>query len=195
MFALLASVATYTVLFTLLVASAEHLSRPAALAEALAAHRVFPAPVTVAALVIAGEGLLAGTGILTLYYVSGKGLLIAVLIGSVALFGLYVGYGLHLMSTGRTGPCGCSRVEIPMTGWVVARALILAGLALVGLFLSGSILPSERVDASLAVVLLASAAFTALLWHLPAAMYDPAGAAERAPVGRPIGVTEGGLPG
>ena len=178
---LLASVAAYTVLFTLLIAGAEHLSRPAALAEALAAHRVLPAPVTVAALAIGSEGLLAGTGIVALLYDSGEGLLIAVLVGSVALLGLYAGYGLYLRSTGRTGSCGCSRVELPMTGWVVARASSLAGLALVALFLSGSIIPANRLDASLAVVLLASATFTALLWHLPAAMYEPA----PAPANRP----------
>ncbi|MER7415938.1 MauE/DoxX family redox-associated membrane protein [Micromonospora peucetia] len=170
---LLAGVATYTVLFTLLVSTAEHLSRPAALAGALAAHRVLPAPAVLAALAIASEGLLAGAGIVALLHPSGEGLLVAVLVGSAALFGLYAGYGLYLRSTGRTGPCGCSRVELPMTGWVVARASILAGLALVALFLSGSIIPASRTDASLAVVLLAAATFTALLWHLPAAMYEP----------------------
>ncbi|WP_433349813.1 MauE/DoxX family redox-associated membrane protein [Micromonospora sp. CA-111912] len=193
---LLSSVAAYTVLFTLLVSTAEHLSRPAALAEALAAHRVLPAPVAVAALTIASEGLLAGAGIVALLLDSGAGLLIAVLVGGAALLGLYAGYGLYLMSTGRTGSCGCSRVELPMTGWVVARASILAGLALVALFLSGSIVPANRIDASLAVVLLASATFTALLWHLPAAMYEPATApAERPTYARSIGMTKGGLPG
>ncbi|SCL73385.1 MauE/DoxX family redox-associated membrane protein [Micromonospora peucetia] len=196
MSALLAGVATYTVLLTLLVSTAEHLSRPAALAEALAAHRVLPAPAAVAALAIASEGLLAGAGIVALLQGSGEGLLIAVMAGGAALFGLYAGYGLHLRSTGRTGPCGCSRVELPMTGWVVARASILAGLALVALFLSGSIIPASRIDASLAVVLLAAATFTALLWHLPAAMYEPATApAERSAKGRSIGITERGLPG
>ncbi|MCX4472948.1 hypothetical protein C5N14_10220 [Micromonospora sp. MW-13] len=193
---LLSSVATYTVLFTLLVSTAEHLSRPAALAEALAAHRVLPAPVTVAVLAIASEGLLAGAGLAALLYDGGEGLLIAVLVGSGALLGLYAGYGRHLMSTGRTGSCGCSRVELPMTGWVVARASILAGLALVALALSGSIIPLNRADAALAVVLLASATFTALLWHLPAAMYEPATATAARPTnGRSVGMTEGGIPG
>ncbi|MEH1016403.1 MauE/DoxX family redox-associated membrane protein [Micromonospora sp. CPCC 206060] len=193
---LLGGVATCTVLFTLLVASAEHLSRPAALAGALAAHRVLPAPVTVAALVIASESVLAGTGIVALLHDNGKGLLSAVLVGSFALLGLYAGYGLYLISTGRTGSCGCSRMELPMTGWVVARASVLAGLALIGLFLSGSTIPPERTDAPLAVVLLASATFTALLWHLPAAMNDPGTATTgRSPTGRSIGTAEGGLPG
>ncbi|MGK5518203.1 MauE/DoxX family redox-associated membrane protein [Micromonospora sp. URMC 107] len=193
---LLASVATCTVLFTLLVSTAEHLSRPAALAEALAAHRVLPAPGAVAAVAIAGEGLLAGAGVVALFHPGGGGPLVAVLVGSVALLALYAGYGLHVRSTGRAGSCGCSRVELPMTGWVVARAAVLAGLALVALLLSDSIIPADRADASLAVVLLASATFTALLWHLPAAMYEPATATARRPTtGRSIGTTEGGLPG
>ncbi|MEU6078469.1 MauE/DoxX family redox-associated membrane protein [Micromonospora sp. NPDC047074] len=192
---LLGSVAAYTVLLTLLVATAEHLSRPATLTEALAAHRVLPAPGAVAALVIASEGLLAGTGVVALFRDNGA-LLVAVLVGGAVLLGLYAGYGLHLMSTGRTGSCGCSRIELPMTGWVVARAAILAGLALVALVLSGSVIPPDRADSSLTVVLLAAVTFTALLWHLPAAMYDPtATTATRPPNHRIIRITQRGLPG
>ncbi|KAB1162289.1 MauE/DoxX family redox-associated membrane protein [Micromonospora sp. DT46] len=193
---LLAGVATYTVLFTLLVSTAEHLSRPAALARALAAHRVLPAPVAVAVVAIAGEGLLAGAGIVALLHPAGERLLVAVLVGSGALLALYAGYGLYVRSTGRAGSCGCSRVELPMTGWVVARAAILAGLALLALSLSGSIVAPDRADAALAVVLLAAATFTTLLWHLPAAMYEPATAtAGRRTTRRSIGTTEGGLAG
>lgn len=193
---LLAGVATYTVLFTLLVSTAEHLSRPAALARALAAHRVLPAPVVVAVVAIAGEGLLAGAGIVALLHPAGGRLLVAVLVGSGALLALYAGYGLYVRSTGRAGSCGCSRVELPMTGWVVARAAILAGLALLALSLSGAIVAPDRADAALAVVLLASATFTTLLWHLPAAMYEPATAtAGRPTTRRSIGTTEGGIAG
>ncbi|MGN9766422.1 MauE/DoxX family redox-associated membrane protein [Micromonospora sp. SD12] len=193
---LLAGVAAYTVLFTLLVSTAEHLSRPAALAGALAAHRILPAPAALAAVAIVGEAVLAGAGIVALLRPGGEGLLVGVLAGSAALLALYAGYGLLVRSTGRAGPCGCSRVELPMTGWVVARAAVLAGLALVALSLSDSIVAPHRADAALAVVLLASATFTALLWHLPAAMNDPATTpAGRPATGRSIGTTEKGLPG
>ncbi|WP_416906102.1 MauE/DoxX family redox-associated membrane protein [Micromonospora echinospora] len=194
MSALLASVATYTVVFTLLAATAEHLSQPGALARALAAHRVVAAPGPVAVLVIAAEGVLAGTGVVALRAEGDRGLRTAVLLGSAMLLGLYAAYGLHLRSTGRGGPCGCSRLELPMTGWVVARAAVLAGLALVGLSLSGSVVGWERADASLAVVLLASATFATLLWHVPSAMYYPAGAADQT-VGRSAPGAEGGRPG
>ncbi|BCL12302.1 MauE/DoxX family redox-associated membrane protein [Micromonospora sagamiensis] len=191
---LLASVSTYTVVFTLLAATAEHLSRPGALARAVAAHRVLPAPAAVAGLVVAAEGILAGTGIVALHGDDHRALRVTFLLGGAALLGLYAGYGHHLLSTGRTGPCGCSRLELPMTGWVVARAAVLAGLALTGLAGSGSVVGWDRTDASLAVVLLASATFATLLWHLPSAMHHPAGAVDQT-VGRSTGVTEGGLPG
>ncbi|MBO4207681.1 MauE/DoxX family redox-associated membrane protein [Micromonospora echinofusca] len=194
MSALLGSVATYTVLATLLVASVAHLSRPAVLAGALATHRVLPAPATVAALVVGTEGLLAGTGIVALWQ-GDRSLLGVSLAGSGVLFGLYAGYGRYLLVTGRTGPCGCSRRELPMTGWVVTRALALAGLALTGLTLAGSVLPPQRTGTPLAVALLAAATFTTLLWHLPAAMHQPTVAAVRTRTGRPTGVTaEEGLP-
>ncbi|MEH1099528.1 MauE/DoxX family redox-associated membrane protein [Micromonospora sp. CPCC 205561] len=186
--------ATYTVLFTLLVAAAEHLSRPAALVGALAAHRMLPAPAAVAALVIAVEALLAVGGIVALLQDGGARLLTAVLLGSAALLGLYAGYGLRLISAGRPGSCGCSRMELPMTGWVVGRAAVLAGLALAALVLPDPAGTPGRAE--LAVVLLAAATFTALLWHLPAAMYQPVPAtAGPPPHHRTVGSTEGGMSG
>ncbi|WBB80525.1 hypothetical protein O7606_03820 [Micromonospora sp. WMMD882] len=183
--ALLASVAAYTVTLTLLVATAEHLSRPAALPRALAAHRVLPAPTLTAAVVVTAEALLAGAGVVALATDDPRPR-VAVGLAGAALFGLYAGYGRHLVRTGRAGPCGCSRLELPTSGWVVARAGILAGLALVGAVRPGSIVGWPTPDADLAVVLLAAATFTALLWHLPAAMRQPAG---------PARLTEGELPG
>ncbi|MBQ0895767.1 hypothetical protein KBX37_22160 [Micromonospora sp. U56] len=189
MSALVASVATYTVLLTLLLACGEHLSKPAALSTALAAHRVVPAPSTVAAVVIAAEGLLGVAGVVALLRDDGGRLLGVVLAGSVALLATYAGYGRYVRSTGRAVPCGCSRVEVPMTGWVVARASTLAGLALLGSLLSGAVVPVGRAGTSLTIVLLAAATFTALLAHLPAAMHDPT------PDRPAAGVTRGGVPG
>jgi hypothetical protein len=187
--ALVASVAAYTVLLTLLVAGGEHLSKPAALSTALAAHRVVPAPSTVAALVIATEGLLGAAGVGALLRDDGGRLLGVVLAGSTGLFATYAGYGRYVMSTGRAVPCGCSRVELPMTGWVVVRAATLAGMALVGSLLSGAVVPVGQAGAALTIVLLAAATFTVLLMHLPAAMHDPT------PDRPPIRATRGGVPG
>lgn len=189
MSALVAGVAAYTVLLTLLLACGEHLSRPAALSAALAAHRVVPAPSAVAAVVVAAEGLLGVAGVVALLRDDGGRLLGVVLAGSAALLATYAGYGWYVRSAGRAVPCGCSRVEVPMTGWVVARASTLAGLALLGSLLSGAVVPLGRAGTALAVVLLAAATFTALLAHLPAAMHDPT------PDEPAAGVTRGGVPG
>jgi hypothetical protein len=187
--ALIASVSAYTVLLTLLVACGEHLSKPAALARVLAAHRVLPAPASFAAAVIAAEGLLGAAGVVALLRGDGGRLLSAVLAGSAALFAVYAGYGQYVRSTGRAVPCGCSRVDVPMTGWVVARAATLAGMALAGSLLSGVVVPVGRAGAALTIVLLAAATFTTLLAHLPAAMHDPA--SDRPPARR----QRGGVPG
>ena len=189
MSALVAGVAAYTVLLTLLIACGEHLSKPAALPAALTAHRVVPAPSAVAALVVATEGLLGAAGVVALLRDDGGRLLGAVLAASSALLAGYAAYGQYVRSTGRAVPCGCSRVELPMTGWVVARAGALAGMALVGSLLSEAVVPVGRTGTSLAIVLLAAATFTALLAHLPAAMHDPT------PDQPPVRVTQGGVPG
>ena len=189
MSALIGSVSAYTVLLTLLFSCGEHLSKPAALATVLAVHRVLPAPSTVAAAVIAAEGLLGAAGVVALLRDDGGRLLSAVLAGSAALLAMYAGYGLYVTSTGRAVPCGCSRVDVPMTGWVVARASTLAGMALVGSLLSGAVVPVGRAGTSLTIVLLAAATFTTLLAHLPAAMHDPA------PDRLPARTARGGVPG
>ncbi len=185
---LLASVAAYTVLFTMLLACAEHLAEPSALSRALAAHKVIPAAGPVAAMVISGEGLLGATGIVAALGGGGRPLA-AIMAGCCALLAVYGCYGLLLRLLGRSGACGCSRLELPMTGWVVARAAILAGLALLALMRAGSIFPLTRPGAALAIVLAAAATFTLLLWHLPAAMHEPITVHSGQIVGR------GGLPG
>lgn len=190
MSALLASVSAYTVLFTMLVACAEHLAEPSALSRALIAHKVIPAPAAgaVALSVVVCEGLLGTAGIVALLRDDGRPL-VAALAGSCALLTLYAGYGLRLRSTGRSGPCGCSRLELPMTEWVVARAAILAGMALLAVVWAGAIVPLTYPGAALAIVLTAAATFTLLLWHLPAAMH------EHTPVHSGRTADPGGLPG
>jgi hypothetical protein len=184
----MASVAAYTVLFTMMLACAEHLAEPSVLSRALAAHKVIPATATVAGLVIASEGLLGVAGIVALLSDGGR-LLVAALAGCCALLALYAGYGLFLRSTGRSGACGCSRLELPMTGWVVARAAILAGMALLAVAGAGAILPLTGPGVTVAIVLPAAATFTLLLWHLPAAMH------QQIPVHSGHIVSRGGLPG
>jgi hypothetical protein len=169
---LVASVAADTVLLVLLFAGAGHLSSPGPLRRAVAAHRVLPAPAVVAVAVGAAELLLGGAGALALVRADHE-LLVAALAGSMLLLAIFGGYGWYVVATGAGGPCGCSAADVPMSGWVVARAFVLSGLALVGQLLAESVLPLNRPDIELITVLLAAAAVGCLLWQLPAAMYDP----------------------
>lgn len=171
-----AGVSTYVVLFLLAAACVGHARRPDDLPSALRAHGVVPAPATgvVGLAVTVAEGALV---VLLLAGVLGSaGLLVAGLAGSAAIFAGYGGYGWFVVSTGRSGPCGCAGAEMPMSMWVVGRALTLAGLSLVALVWSELVIPLSRPGSDLVIVLLGAGTFGALLWFLPVAMRDPEGA-------------------
>ena len=65
---------------------------------------------------------------------------------------------------------------MPMSMWVVGRALALAGLSLVAVMWSESVTPPSQLGSGLVIMLLGAATFGTLLWFLPAAMRDPEGA-------------------
>lgn len=191
MTSLIAATATGVVLLALLAGGAAHLSRPAALPDALTAHRLLPrrAVLPAARAVTAAECLLALGCAAALLAGHRAGL--AAALGAAALvfvcYALYTGYAL---AAGRGGPCGCSRSDVPLSSWVAGRAWAFAGLAAVGAALAagrgdppGG--PAEWTTAALAAVTLA-----ALLWVLPAAMARPVPPA-RAPAG-PVPAVEGG---
>lgn len=170
---LVGSVAAWTVLLVLLIAVAGHLASPTTLPRAVAAHGVLPRPMTVAAAVTLAEVSLVAAGAVAVSSHSAGWLRFPAFAGSAALFAAYAGYTQHVRAIRPGTPCGCSRGELPVTGWVVARAYLLAGLALLAAVLSGSVLTVDRPGDPLVVVLLAATAFGALLWHLPAAMHLP----------------------
>ncbi|SOD64367.1 hypothetical protein SAMN06297387_11691 [Streptomyces zhaozhouensis] len=171
---LLAAVATGVTLLALLAGCAAHLSRPRTLPDALTAHGLLPrrAVVPAARAVTAAEGLLVLAGT-TALLTSERALLAAVLTTATALFTSYALYTRRALAHGRGGPCGCSRAEVPLSGWVVGRAWAFAASALLGAALAaGSAAPPEGA-ARWAVAALAASALTALLWTLPAAMVSP----------------------
>lgn len=191
MTSLIAATATGVVLLALLAGGAAHLSRPAALPDALTAHRHLPrrAVLPAARAVTAAECLLAVACAAALLAGHRAGL--AAVLGAAALvfacYALYTGYAL---AAGRGGPCGCSRSDVPLSSWVTGRAWAFAGLAAVGAALAAGrgdppAGPAEWTTAALAAVTL-----TALLWALPAAMARPVPPA-RAPAG-PVPAVEGG---
>lgn len=176
---LLGSVAAYTVLGVLALAAADHLASPDALSRALTAHRTLPAPRLVAVLVISVElGIVVLGGIAVSTPPAGW-LRVPVLTAAAGLFAGYGGYTQHVRSRRPGSPCGCSDTDLPVTGWVVFRACLLAVLAVAGATLPGSTLPGSTLTADppggapLVVTLLAAATFSVLLWRLPAAMQQP----------------------
>jgi hypothetical protein len=170
--AFVASLAAYTVLLTLVAACVGHVRRPGALPAALHAHGVVPAPAPAAAAVTVLEGLL-GAVLVTAVLSGSRALLVLGLAGAATVFAGYGGYGWYVVASGRAGPCGCGRVEVPMSGWVVGRTFSLAALSVVGLALSGSVVTLAERGPELLVAVLAAATFGALLGHLPAAMHEP----------------------
>ncbi len=179
---LLGSVAAYTVVFVLLIAAVGHLASPATLLRAVTTHGVFDWPVVVTAAVIVAETGLAVTGIIAVSVPSVGWLRYPVLGISAVLFASYSGYS-HLVRRSRPdAPCGCSRHDLPVTGWVVIRGCLLTGIAYLGAVTSDSVLTLDRPAVPLSVVLLAAATFSVLLWHLPAAMHiQPQAARHTAP--------------
>ncbi|EST35774.1 hypothetical protein N566_17355 [Streptomycetaceae bacterium MP113-05] len=170
----LATAATGTVLLALLAGCAGHLSRPSGLPNALHAHQVLPSGSvrTAAVAVTAAEGLLLVGGAAALLTASRTGLGV-VLTVTALLFAGYAGYTRHVLASGRGGPCGCARSDLPLSGWVTVRAAALAAFAATGALLAGFAgTPQTGSGAQTVTTALAAAAFALLLWTLPAAMHD-----------------------
>ncbi|OLF19124.1 MauE/DoxX family redox-associated membrane protein [Actinophytocola xanthii] len=175
MLAFPATVAAYVVLFVLVVAVAERVRAPGALPFALAVHGIVPrhAVRPVAGAVTAAEVAVAAALLVGLVRASGS-LTATALAVAAALFAGYGGYSRHVARSGRGGPCGCGGAEVPMGRWVMVRAVTLAALAAFAATAAAVVRPLTRVDPPLVVALLAALTIGTLLWHLPAAMHDPA---------------------
>jgi hypothetical protein len=173
----LAGVATATVAFILLIAFVEHLLSPRSLPAALAAHATVPRrlarPLAVA--VTAAEGALGLALAAAVVADASPAVLTGLLAASGALLAGYAAYTYRLLRTagGRSVPCGCSRADTPVSGWVVLRAGAPAALALLtGLRAEAVVTPAESA-AWFAQASIAGAVFAVLLWVLPEAMIDP----------------------
>jgi hypothetical protein len=161
----LVPVATGIVLLSLLAGCASQLSRPTALPAALRTHRILPsrAVLAVSVAVLCAEGVLGAVGTAALL-TGDRPALTAVLVAGAGLFAAYAAYSRYAVATGRAGqPCGCSRSQVPLSGWVAGRALALAVLALSAALLvgAGDATPLPADSAERAVVLLATLACAA----------------------------------
>jgi methylamine utilization protein MauE len=175
---MLAGVCAGTVALVLLAAFAGHLRNPRALPAALAAHRTVPAPLVwpAAVAVAALEGLF---GTVTCYAVlAGRAHTLTLGVsGCAVLLAGYALYGLYVLRTRPSVPCGCAADGTPMSGWVAGRAAALALASLAAAGGAGSAAASHGAHA--AIVGLSSVVFAVLLWLLPLAMFD----LERNPAG------------
>lgn len=174
---LLGAVAAAVATLALLAGCVAHLSRPTALPDALRAHRTLPersVPLAASAVTLA-EGVLGVAVVVA--FLSQHRLGLTVALGATALlFTSYALYTRHTLANGRGGPCGCSRREVPLSGWVVGRAWTFAALALVAAVLTasaGSLADAPSGGAETVTAALAALTFATLLWLLPAAMAQP----------------------
>lgn len=131
----------------------------------------------------------AATAVVLLVLLSGCA---AHLTRPAALFACYALYTRHALATGRGGPCGCSRAEVPLSGWVTGRAWTFAALALLGLLVSAGPGTPPEGAAETAVVALVALTFATLLWMLPAAMTQPGAGTRSLPSGTPQPPERGG---
>lgn len=183
MFEALTSVAASAVFLVLLIAFAEHLLSPGAMARAMTVQAVLPGAL-VKPLAVAGtaaEGCLAA--LLGFLLITGGSAVavVPVLAAACALLTLYAVYSYRVLraSGGRAVPCGCSGTDTPISGWVVLRAGAVAALALLAAVGADAVVgPAESVT-RFAEAWLAGAVFAVLLWVLPEAMLDPAKEAGR----------------
>jgi hypothetical protein len=171
---MLAGVCAGTVALVLLTAFAGHLRASRTLPAALAAHRVVPGPLRwpVAVSAMALEGALgAATGYAA---ATGRTAVLTLAAGGAAiLLAVYAGYGLYVLRTRPSVPCGCATGpggDAPMSGWVAGRAAVLALAALAAAAGAAPVTASQ--GAHIAIIVLASVVFAVLLWQLPQAMFD-----------------------
>lgn len=169
---MLTGVSAGTAALILLAAFAGHLLHPGALPAALTAHRTVPGPLVRPAAIAAAslEGVL---GAVTGYaLVAGRPHVLALgATGSALLFAAYAVYGLYVLRTRPSVPCGCDADDTPMSGWVAGRATALALASVAAAAGAGSATASHGVH--IAMVGLSSVVFAVLLWSLPLAMFDP----------------------
>lgn len=174
----LTSVAANAVFLVLLIAFAEHLRSPGAMARALTAQAALPGALVRPAAVAstAAEGALTMLLGFLLFTEGPPAALPAALAAACALLALYAAYSVHLLRTsgGRTVPCGCSSTDTPISGWVIFRASALSAVALLAAVRADTIVGPAESATRFAEAALPGAVLAVLLWVLPEAMLDPA---------------------
>ncbi|SEG80445.1 hypothetical protein SAMN04489712_11382 [Thermomonospora echinospora] len=173
----LAGVAAATVAFVLLIAFAEHLLSPRSLPAALIAHGTVPRRLVrpLAGAVTAVEGALAAALVAAVVIDAPRAVLTGILAAAGVVLASYAAYTHRLLRTagGRAVPCGCSRADTPVSGWVVLRAGVPAALALLTALRADAVVTPAESAVRFAEASIPGLVFAVLLWVLPEAMIDP----------------------
>jgi hypothetical protein len=176
-FALIATVAAYTTLGTLVWSGFRHARSPRSLVHILQRHgwrKAMQRPV--AASVIALELLVGTVGLAAV--LTGLPVISVLSLSMAALvYAAYAIYGAALAQRADAVPCGCSSVvQHPINIWVVARAGTLLAGAVFAAAASTNMRSPWPPDASMLLAILASGALGVILWELPAALHHPGSA-------------------
>jgi hypothetical protein len=176
---LLVTVAAWTSFATLAASGLAHARRPLGLIRALREQRVWPHPlhVPLAAGVVVCELGIGLAGLTASLAGASDGTLRGLLLAAASLYAVYAAYGAFLLSRHSTAPCGCSPGDDPVNVWVALRAAALGAAAALAFSAPERTLSHSAPLDELALAGLATAAFAVVLWALPAAMHDAAGAA------------------
>ena len=162
-----------TPLVLLVAAGIGHAAHRDHLARALALQKVLPQSttrsvaiaVTVFEIAVGAIGLVAWTQ-------AEIGLLQVSLVIATGLYASYAGYSLLQLKTAPSAPCGCSASDVPTNIWIVGRAVLLGGFALLTLLSLPPVLPPFTVAAA-SLATISIGALGATIWILPLAMSVP----------------------
>lgn len=181
----LATAGGYVCCLMLGIAGVAHVRHLRAFESLLRRQRILPVGSVAlwTRVVVAVELALGCAGLVVLAALDSDAGKALVLLAVALLYAAYAGYAGVLLARGSDVPCGCSGADHPVDRTVVMRAAGLGLIALDAAIGAGSILaPSGEAEFLIAAT--ASIGLTAILWALPAALWDPgpAQAASRAPI-------------
>ena len=167
------TVPALTVLTVLVCSGVVHAVRHGDFRGAIGEQSFVPAAVVsiVAAATTIAEIAIGAAG-LAVVAVAGGAAVRAVAIAAAGLSLAFAVYSAALVRRGTAVPCGCSASDYPVNVWVPVRAGVLAVAALWAAAWGGDALVGSP-PAEVAVIVLAAASFSALLWFLPDALADP----------------------
>jgi hypothetical protein len=176
MISLIASVAATAAAMMLASSGLSHVRHPRVLRESLLAQAVLPSKLTrLTAVVVTTCEVVLGVGTLTLLFLRHSPSIITVLTYALLISGVlylvFAAYAAYLAMYRPGTMCGCSAVRDEIADW---WTVVRASLFMLGSFFASAVaaqlLPLNRVDSHVAVVLVASSSLAIVIANLPGAL-------------------------